>query len=170
MDSFFLNPIGISPDGNDKPFVKKLYFFWSNRATRGSSWNCIKKIGFYKSLKWKAGTAPENFTFMIALIAAAETTHHLKPLISDLGLILMTAGIAVLIFKKFNQKIFFGFPLTSKLKIGPFYSQFSLQGREYTVLLSQLRLFDAKRLTRKYLTVDWKNFETIRSRSRKTEV
>ncbi|MEO7978198.1 cation:proton antiporter [Flavobacterium sp.] len=46
---------------------------------------------------------------MIALIAAAETTHHLKPLISDLGLILMTAGIAVLIFKKMKQPLVLGY-------------------------------------------------------------
>jgi CPA2 family monovalent cation:H+ antiporter-2 len=31
--------------------------------------------------------------------AVSEATTHLHPLISDLGLILMTAGIAVLIFK-----------------------------------------------------------------------
>ena len=35
--------------------------------------------------------------------AVADTSHHLYPLISDLGLILMTAGIAVLIFKKIKQ-------------------------------------------------------------------
>lgn len=46
---------------------------------------------------------------MIALNAAAETTHHLQPLISDLGLILMTAGIAVLIFKKLKQPLVLGY-------------------------------------------------------------
>ncbi|KUJ61629.1 sodium:proton antiporter [Flavobacteriaceae bacterium CRH] len=46
---------------------------------------------------------------MIALNAAAETTHHLEPLISDLGLILMTAGIAVLIFKKMKQPLVLGY-------------------------------------------------------------
>jgi len=46
---------------------------------------------------------------MIALNAAAETTHHLQPLISDLGLILMTAGIAVLIFKKMKQPLVLGY-------------------------------------------------------------
>jgi hypothetical protein len=35
--------------------------------------------------------------------AVSEATTHLHPLISDLGLILMTAGIAVLIFKKSNN-------------------------------------------------------------------
>lgn len=46
---------------------------------------------------------------MIALNAAADTTHHLQPLISDLGLILMTAGIAVLIFKKMKQPLVLGY-------------------------------------------------------------
>lgn len=46
---------------------------------------------------------------MIALNAAAETTHHLRPLISDLGLILITAGIAVLLFKKMKQPLVLGY-------------------------------------------------------------
>lgn len=46
---------------------------------------------------------------MIALNAAAETTHHLQPLISDLGLILMTAGIAVLLFKLIKQPLVLGY-------------------------------------------------------------
>ena len=46
---------------------------------------------------------------MISLYAAAETTHHLRPLISDLGLILITAGIAVLLFKKMKQPLVLGY-------------------------------------------------------------
>ena len=41
--------------------------------------------------------------------AATEATHHLYPLISDLGLILMTAGIAVLLFKKIKQPLVLGY-------------------------------------------------------------
>jgi CPA2 family monovalent cation:H+ antiporter-2 len=40
---------------------------------------------------------------------ATEISHHLQPLISDLGLILMTAGIAVLIFKKLKQPLVLGY-------------------------------------------------------------
>lgn len=43
-----------------------------------------------------------------ALIATA-TTQHLQPLISDLGLILMTAGVAVLLFKKIKQPLVLGY-------------------------------------------------------------
>lgn len=39
----------------------------------------------------------------------SEVSHHLNPLISDLGLILMTAGIAVLIFKKLKQPLVLGY-------------------------------------------------------------
>lgn len=39
----------------------------------------------------------------------AETTHHLQPLITDLGLILMTAGVAVLLFKKIKQPLVLGY-------------------------------------------------------------
>lgn len=46
---------------------------------------------------------------MIALNAATASTHHLQPLISDLGLILMTAGIAVLIFKMLKQPLVLGY-------------------------------------------------------------
>ncbi|WP_418263535.1 cation:proton antiporter [Flavobacterium faecale] len=46
---------------------------------------------------------------MSAAATIAETTSHLKPLISDLGLILMTAGIAVLLFKKLKQPLVLGY-------------------------------------------------------------
>lgn len=39
----------------------------------------------------------------------ADTTHHLQPLITDLGLILMTAGVAVLLFKKIKQPLVLGY-------------------------------------------------------------
>ncbi len=41
--------------------------------------------------------------------AVEEATHHLHPLISDLGLILVTAGVAVLLFKKIRQPIVLGY-------------------------------------------------------------
>lgn len=40
---------------------------------------------------------------------STEATHLLEPLISDLGLILLTAGIAVLIFKKLKQPLVLGY-------------------------------------------------------------
>ncbi|MCG2611778.1 cation:proton antiporter [Flavobacterium sp. SM15] len=43
------------------------------------------------------------------LTVATTTTTHLKPLISDLGLILMTAGIAALLFRKLKQPLVLGY-------------------------------------------------------------
>jgi monovalent cation:H+ antiporter-2, CPA2 family len=40
---------------------------------------------------------------------AIEASHQLEPLISDLGLILMTAGIAVLLFRKLKQPLVLGY-------------------------------------------------------------
>ncbi|PKB17669.1 cation:proton antiporter [Flavobacterium sp. 5] len=41
--------------------------------------------------------------------AVTDTTQHLEPLITDLGLILMTAGIAVVIFRKLKQPLVLGY-------------------------------------------------------------
>jgi len=45
----------------------------------------------------------------MSLESAEAITHHLEPLISDLGLILMTAGVAVLLFKKIKQPLVLGY-------------------------------------------------------------
>ena len=45
---------------------------------------------------------------MITALLAADA-HHLYPLITDLGLILMTAGVSVLIFKKLKQPLVLGY-------------------------------------------------------------
>lgn len=55
--------------------------------------------------------------------AVADTSHHLYPLISDLGLILMTAGIAVLIFKKIKQPLVLGYLIAGFLA-GPHFTLF----------------------------------------------
>ena len=46
---------------------------------------------------------------MSAAGKVAQVSQHLEPLISDLGLILMTAGIAVLLFKKLKQPLVLGY-------------------------------------------------------------
>ena len=53
----------------------------------------------------------------------------------------------VLIFKKFNKQLFWGIPLTKKEKEGAYYYTLpEMRGMNNTLILSQLRLFDAKRL------------------------
>lgn len=46
---------------------------------------------------------------MLLSAAATQSSTHLYPLISDLGLILMTAGVAVLLFKKIKQPLVLGY-------------------------------------------------------------
>lgn len=52
----------------------------------------------------------------------------------------------VIVLKKFNNRIFFGIPTSSKLKDSPFYRQIIAKGNSVSVLMSQMRLFDVKRL------------------------
>ena len=54
---------------------------------------------------------------------ATEASHHLYPLIGDLGLILMTAGLAVLLFKKIRQPLVLGYIVAGFLA-GPHVSFF----------------------------------------------
>lgn len=56
----------------------------------------------------------------------------------------------VLVWRKFNRDMFFGLPVTSKIKNGrPFYFSISIHNQDYTVILSQLRVLSAKRLIRR---------------------
>lgn len=52
----------------------------------------------------------------------------------------------VLILKKFNQNIFLGLPLSTAIKENRFYHRLHFKGIDQSVVLSQLRLLDAKRL------------------------
>ncbi len=54
---------------------------------------------------------------------ATEASHHLYPLISDLGLILMTAAVAILIFKKIKQPLVLGYLIAGFLA-GPHFTLF----------------------------------------------
>lgn len=52
----------------------------------------------------------------------------------------------VLIVRKFNERIFWGVPLTTQIKSNPYYYRIHFKGREQCVMLSQLRLWESKRL------------------------
>lgn len=55
----------------------------------------------------------------------------------------------VLIFRKVGREQFYGLPLTSKDKKGPFYRSVHYGNSTGNVCLSQLKVFSAKRLIRK---------------------
>ena len=52
----------------------------------------------------------------------------------------------VLVMRKFNSNLFWGLPLTTQNKQNPYYLKISFIGREQSVIITQLRLMDAKRL------------------------
>jgi mRNA interferase MazF len=74
----------------------------------------------------------------------------------------------VVIVKGFNKDIFFGIPLSTKLKEGKFYYQFSFKKQgEITAniaLLSQMRLFSTKRLLNKIGVISVEDFQKLKEK------
>lgn len=74
----------------------------------------------------------------------------------------------VVIVKGFNKDIFFGIPLSTKLKEGKFYYQFSFKKQgEITIniaLLSQMRLFSTKRLLNKIGVISVEDFQKLKEK------
>lgn len=67
----------------------------------------------------------------------------------------------VYIFKKFNNDMYWGFPTTSSEKKGVFHFTYQNNGQNESIILSQIRLFDAKRLVRKIRTLSTQESEDI---------
>jgi mRNA interferase MazF len=67
----------------------------------------------------------------------------------------------VLIIRKFNNDIFLAIPLTSSKKEGNYYHQYKLSGRTYASILSQIRLLDRRRLSRKIGMIKESDFNVI---------
>lgn len=72
----------------------------------------------------------------------------------------------IIILKKYNGNIFCSLPMTSKEKTGLHYLSFDFKGKTSTVILSQIRTLDKKRLIRKIGMISAINFEGIRERVR----
>lgn len=53
----------------------------------------------------------------------------------------------ILIVRKFNAHLFWGVPMTTQIKDNPYYYPVDFKGKQQSVMLSQLRAWDAKRLT-----------------------
>ena len=68
----------------------------------------------------------------------------------------------VLIFKKFNNEVFWAIPLSTKIKKGKFYVPIELGDTvPRVVIVSQLRLVDAKRLIDKMSMIPADNYKLI---------
>ena len=68
----------------------------------------------------------------------------------------------VLVIQGFNPHVFFGVALTGKIKQGRYYAPIGkVEGREASVILSQARLIDTKRLIRKAGTLEKETFDRV---------
>jgi mRNA interferase MazF len=69
----------------------------------------------------------------------------------------------ILILKGFSKEVFLAVPITTKNKDGKYYHEIDLKdGIKRKVILSQIRLFDAKRLQEKITMIDRAQFSEIK--------
>ena len=68
----------------------------------------------------------------------------------------------VLVYKKFSKRLFLGMPLTGAEKEEKFYFKVNIKDKKTSVILSQIRLFDSKRLKYKLTKISEKDFEKIK--------
>jgi len=70
----------------------------------------------------------------------------------------------VVIIRGFNKAVFFAVALTGKRKQGKFYLPLgTIEGRDASAVLSQVRLIDSKRLVRKITTLDEVTFVKLKA-------
>lgn len=70
----------------------------------------------------------------------------------------------VLIIRKFNQRIFWGVPLTTQIKDKHYYHRIFFQDKEQCVMLSQLRLWEGKRLDKRMGKLDIEQLIAIKEK------
>lgn len=68
----------------------------------------------------------------------------------------------VLIIKKFNRYLFFGIPLSTKIKQSQYYLEIYFLNKYVSALLSQVRCFSSKRILNKMGKLDMETFTTIK--------
>lgn len=73
----------------------------------------------------------------------------------------------VLIVRKFNPHIFWGVPLTTQIKESPYYHRIHFKEQDQCLMLSQLRLWESNRLTRKMGQLSDHQFNEVREALRR---
>lgn len=69
----------------------------------------------------------------------------------------------VLVIKGFNEHVFLGVALTGRQKTGKWHFPLgTVDDRQASVVLSQVRIIDTKRLIKKVMTIDQKTFEDLK--------
>ena len=69
----------------------------------------------------------------------------------------------ILVVKKFNNHIFYGIPLSTKIKQGSFFFEFTLNAKQSNALLVQGRIYDAKRLENKIGMISKDDFNDLKN-------
>lgn len=69
----------------------------------------------------------------------------------------------VLVFKKFNNSIFWGIPMSTKNKENPYYVKVTLKDVRQSVMISQLRIFDTRRLDKKIGYISREDFIAVKN-------
>jgi len=70
----------------------------------------------------------------------------------------------VLVIKKFNRHLFYGIPLTTKVKENKYYHLISFRGEDQCAMLSQLKVFESKRMRNRMGELPNKQFDDIRKK------
>lgn len=68
----------------------------------------------------------------------------------------------VLVIRKFNKNLFLGVPLTKQVKENLFYFKLEVKDKIVCAMISQLRLFDSKRLLNRLEKLPEKEFEKVK--------
>ena len=72
----------------------------------------------------------------------------------------------IVVIRKFNKQIFWGVPLTHTEKKGKYYFSFNLNNEVSVAILSQIRLFDTKRIKYKIGMISEKDFNLLKEKIR----
>ena len=70
----------------------------------------------------------------------------------------------VIVFKKFSKDLFLGIPLTTTIRRARFYCNFPFHGSESSAILSQIRLYDAKRLRYKKGMISLGDYSRVKNK------
>jgi mRNA interferase MazF len=72
------------------------------------------------------------------------------------------------IIRKFNKNLALVFPISSKLKDSKYYFSISYKGNKYSALVSQIKVIDTKRLTKKISQMSDEDFQKLKEYFQKT--
>jgi mRNA interferase MazF len=67
----------------------------------------------------------------------------------------------VAIIRKYNKNLALVAPTSTKIKDNPYYHQIEYEGQKYSVLISQMKTIDTKRLRKKIVTLSDNDFQKL---------